>query len=244
MKRFGYILGILGFGMIAACSPQIEMQSIPVSSNPMGANVYADGNLTCQTPCKVDLAKTSEHIITIKKKGFKQFDIIINRKYQQEKVLLNAVSRGVGTSDSAYGGSTAWGIMNGISSIDSQESTGDAYVLTPSAVSVKLETENSAAQDSLEHKSSSKDDNRVQTAEPSQMETKTLLKDAVEATAIGVAPTIKGGVTGKSGSTHENFNSDGSYTKTSTKTSVKAGVKINPAEAVEALDSLLEGDSK
>lgn len=240
MRRLKCVLGGLCLSVFASCSPVIETQNIPVSSNPMGANVYADGNYTCQTPCKVILAKNSEHIITIKKNGFKQIDVIVKRQYQQEKVLMNAVSSGLGTSDTAYGGSTAWGIVNGLSSIDSQESTGAAYVLTPSAISASLVAEGASTKDAVK----SDKNLMLETATPAQMNSGAIIKDAVKATAVGITPKIHGGVTAKDSSTHEGYSSDGSFTTSTTKTTVKAGVNVNPAEALEELGNLVIEESK
>lgn len=327
---------ILVVGLTSSCAPQIKMQSIPVSSNPMGATVFADGKTVCQAPCTVDLACNADHIITLTKDQFRQQDIIIKRVYQQQKVLMNAVSSGMSSSSMAIGDKTAWGIANGVNSIDSQEQTGDAYILSPSAVAVTLipmtpqarmdqtgslaphiqsltdtdraqisyvlETLKSGSQFSwtndqtgiqyliitnrvlsgysvptrsfslkmtsmghsatYEGKADRSEDGKwniigdgaslvngtsadsgVNTAQPAQMNSDTFFEDAAKAAAIGAAPTIKGGVTGKSGSSSESF--DGStYNKSSSETKVKASVKVNPAEAVEVLDTLLEGTKK
>ncbi|WP_319760709.1 PEGA domain-containing protein [Maridesulfovibrio sp.] len=138
-KRF--IAIFCGLIATAGCTPAIQTQSIPVSTNPMGATVFADGKVSCTSPCTVELPRNADHIITIKKDQFRQQDVIIKRVYQQEKVMMRAVSQGMQSSSYAIGGGTektAWGMMQGVNSIDSQEQTGDAYVLAPSAVSVKL----------------------------------------------------------------------------------------------------------
>ena len=132
---------VCGLVLIAGCAPVIKTQSIPVSTNPMGATVYADGKIMCSSPCSVELARNAEHIITLKKEQYRQYDVIVKRVYQQEKVMLKAVSQGIQSSSYSVGSGTdkaAWGMMQGVNSIDSQEQTGDAYVLSPSAVSVRL----------------------------------------------------------------------------------------------------------
>ncbi len=326
---------ILVAGVASGCAPQIKMQSIPVSSNPMGATVFVDGKNVCQAPCTVDLACNADHIITLTKDQFRQQDIIIKRVYQQQKVLMNAVSSGMSSSSMAMGDKTAWGIARGVDSIDSQEQTGEAYVLSPSAVTVTLipmtpqarmdqtgslspniqsltdtdraqisyvlETLKSGSQfswtndqtgiqylitthgiisgydvptrafslnmTSMGHSSiyegkasranagkwnivgegtpdsMGSSSSNVETAQPAQMNSDSFIEDAAKAAAIGAAPRIKGGVTGKSGSSSESFNGS-TYTKKSSETKVKASVNVNPAEAVDVLDTLLEGAKK
>lgn len=328
-----FFAAIVGLAFAAGCTPAIKMQSIPVSTNPMGATVYADGKVSCTAPCTVDLPRNADHILTIKKDQFRQQDVIIKRVYQQEKVMMRAVSQGMQSSSMSVGSGgdkTAWGVMQGVNSMDSQEQTGDAYVLSPSAVSVRLvpltpqanyEVTGSTAPDiqsltdtdraqisyileSMKsgtsfnwtnaqtgikyivkvgetlsgynaptrafvlkmtvHGESSTYDAKasrigngkwqilgngastsmltgetpyIETATPAKMDSNAFLKDAVKAGAMA-APTVHGGVTGKSGSSSESWNGN-TYTKKSSQTKVKAGVSVNPAQAVEALDSLL-----
>ncbi len=330
-KRF--LVAVMGLALAAGCTPAVKTQSIPVSTNPMGATVYADGKVACTSPCVVDLPRNADHIITIKKDQFRQQDIIIKRVYQQEKVMMKAVSQGMQSSSMAIGSGgdkTAWGVMQGVNSIDSQEDSGDAYVLAPSAVSVRLMpltpqanyeisgstapspmnlTDTDRAQISyiletmktgttfnwnndqtgikyvvkagevlsgyneptrafiLKMTTDGQTSNydakasrvgngkwqilgngastsmltgetpNIETASPSQMNSDNFLKDAVKAGAMA-APTIHGGVTGKSGASSEGWNGN-TYTKKSSSTKVKAGVSVNPAQAVEALDELL-----
>ena len=263
------------------------------------------------------------------KDQFQQRDVVIKRVYQQEKVMMNAVSQGMQSSSMAFRDKAAWGVMQGVNSIDSQEQTGDAYVLSPSAVSVRLiplsgradslagsvspdirsltDSDRSEISYILENMKSGArfnwtnahtkikyvvragnslpgydkptrsfllkitangestnydakasrvadgkwqilgngastsmitgEDSNIDAAAPAKMDSENFLKDAVEAGAMAV-PTVHGGVTGKSGSSSESFN-DGTYTKKSSETKVKAGVSVNPEKAAEALDMLL-----
>ena len=323
-------------GFISGCAPQIAMQSVPVSSNPMGATVLADGKDACIAPCTVSLARNADHILTFKKDQYRQQDVIIKRVYQQEKVLMKAVSSGMNTSSMMMGDKTAWGVSSGVNSIDSQEQTGEAYVLSPSAVAVTLvpmtpqarldltgvfapdiqsitdtdrkqisyvlETLQSGSQfswtnsqtgiqyfmkahgtipgyaaptrafslkmTSMGHSSMydakasrtgggswdilgngastsmvTSSPSEAQTAQPAQMNSDTFLKDAAKAAAIGAAPTIHGGVTGKSGSSSESVNGN-TWTKKSSETKVKGSVSVNPVQAIDALDTLLGSGSK
>ncbi|WP_432736017.1 PEGA domain-containing protein [Maridesulfovibrio sp. FT414] len=331
--KIRFVAALLGLAVAAGCAPVIKTQSIPVSTNPMGATVYADGKVSCTSPCTVELACNADHIITVTKDDFRQQDIIIKRIYQQQKVMMKAVSRGMQSSSMAVGSGgdkTAWGIMQGVNSMDSQEQTGDAYVLSPSAVSVQLvpktpqanaQISGSTAPDIMNLTDTDRaqisyilesmktgttfnwdnsqtgikyvvtvgqvlsgysdptrafllkmtsggqtssydarasrvgngkwqilgngastsmltgDTSNVETATPVQMNQDDFLKDALKAGAMA-APTVHGGVTGKSGSSSESWNGN-TYSKKSTSTKVKAGVSVNPAQAVEVLDTLL-----
>ncbi|CCO24260.1 PEGA domain-containing protein [Maridesulfovibrio hydrothermalis] len=330
--KIRFLAAVLGLAFAAGCAPVVKMQSVPVSTNPMGATVYVDGKVACTAPCTVDLPRNADHILTLKKDQFRQQDVIIKRIYQQEKVMMNAFSRGMQSSSMAVGDKTAWGITQGVNSIDAQEQTGDAYVLSPSAVSVRLipltpqanyemtgsttpdiqsltQTDRNQISYILENlKSGSRfnwtnnqtgikyvvkagnvlsgynaptraftlimtsggqsstydakasragngkweilgngastsmltdDRSNVDAATPSKMDSTTFLKDAATAGALTV-PTIHGGVTGKSGSSSESW-SGGSYTKKSSETKVKGSVSVNPAQALQALDSLVNG---
>ncbi len=331
--KIKFLAAMFGLVLAAGCTPSVKMQSIPVSTNPMGATVYADGKVACNAPCTVELARNADHILTIKKDEFRQQDVIVKRIYQQEKVMMRAVSQGMQSSSMSVGSGgdkTAWGVMQGVNSMDSQEQTGDAYILSPSAVSVRLvpltpqanfdltgstapdiqsltDTDRSQISYILESmksgtqfnwtnsqtgikyvikvgktlsgydrptrafilkmtahgESSTYDakasregkgswqilgngastsmltggDSNVETATPSQMNSDSFVKDAVKAGAVA-APNVHGGVTGKTGSSSESWDGN-TYTKKSSQTKVKAGVSVNPAQAVEALDTLL-----
>ncbi|WP_147821611.1 PEGA domain-containing protein [Salidesulfovibrio onnuriiensis] len=123
-------------GLMAGCQAQVFTQAVPVSSNPMGADLYVDGKMVGQTPTSVELERNRDHILTLKKEQYRQEDVIIKRKYQQEKVTMNAVSEGL--HDANFFKDDSMGVMSGVNSIQEQEQSGEAYVLTPSAVSVAL----------------------------------------------------------------------------------------------------------
>jgi len=122
--------------LLAACAPQIAMQTVPVSTDPGGVSVLVDGKPTCTAPCQVSLARNQDHILTLTRDGYRQQDVLIKRQYQTNKVLLNALNEGVRSGrfyNDAYMGS-----YGGVHSINAQEETGEAYVLSPSTVSLRL----------------------------------------------------------------------------------------------------------
>lgn len=127
---------LLCLGFLAACAPQIAMQTVPVSTDPGEVSVLVDGKPTCTAPCQVSLARNQDHILTLKKDGYRQQDVLIKRQYQTNKVLLNALNQGAQSADFFKNG---WmGANAGVMSMNSQEDTGEAYVLSPSTVSLRL----------------------------------------------------------------------------------------------------------
>ncbi len=134
-RPFISFLFFMTLGM-AGCQAQVYTQAIPVSSVPMGADLYVDGKMAGRTPTSVELERNRDHILTFKKEEYRQKDVIIKRKYQQEQVTMNAMSQGI--HDANFFKDDSMGIMSGVNSIQQQEQSGEAYVLTPSAVSVTL----------------------------------------------------------------------------------------------------------
>ncbi|MDP3428069.1 MAG: PEGA domain-containing protein [Humidesulfovibrio sp.] len=122
--------------LLAACAPQVAMQTVPVSTDPSGTSVLVDGKPTCTAPCQVSLARNQDHILTLTKDGYRQQDVLIKRQYQTNKVLLNALNQGTQSANFFKDG---WmGANAGVMSMNSQEETGEAYVLSPSTVSLRL----------------------------------------------------------------------------------------------------------
>lgn len=117
--------------MLAACGP--PKQKIPVSTDPIGATVYADGRKTCTTPCSVSLDKQGEHLITIVKDGYAQEEVVIQRRFKPDKALRDGVISGIlkGGDPKEVAGETA-------KEVDEQERSGEAYELTPSIITIKL----------------------------------------------------------------------------------------------------------
>jgi hypothetical protein len=127
-----FLIAIVGSG----CETPILRQDIPVSSNPMGAKIYADGRLFGQTPGNVSLERTRDHILTIVKENYRQEDLMIRRQYQSDRVLMKAVQSGVNSG--LFFKDTRMGVNSGFSSISRQEETGEAYILVPPAVMINL----------------------------------------------------------------------------------------------------------
>jgi len=245
MKKYARISLSLAIAALPLMGCGVATQNIPISSNPSGAQVFADGTQTCTTPCSVELEKTQAHILTLKKAGYQQADVQISQKYDTGGVTRDAVQSGM--SSSSMGSSVQGSIAGALITAEQDEASGNAYVLTPSSVVVTLTPEGGAAPAAAATQSRQA---TVKTTEPAT------IGSAIEEDPAGVgeevlkeaaiaAPTIG---TEKEVSHHSHtsthYNSDGSMTQKSSSSSVKVGVHVNPVEA--GLDALefLEGAEK
>ena len=99
-------------------------QQIPITSDPLAADIVVDGNLVGQTPTSVSLKRKNDHLLTIQKAG-----------YQPKAV---AVVRNVGGA--VWGNIIAGGLIGwGVDAV-----SGAQYNLVPVTVSVKLEPQGAA----------------------------------------------------------------------------------------------------
>ena len=117
--------------LLVACGP--PKQRIPVSTDPIGADVYADGKKTCTSPCSVNLDKQGDHLITIVKDGYEQEEIIVQRQFKPDRAIRDGVISGI-----IKGGDPKDVAEETAKEIDEQERSGEAYELTPSIVTIKL----------------------------------------------------------------------------------------------------------
>lgn len=116
---------------LAACG--VPKQKIPVSTDPIGAAVYADGAKVCTSPCSVRLDKQSDHLLTIVKDGYEQEEVILKRQFKPDKAIRDGVISGI------FKGGDPQGVAKETAKeVDEQERSGEAYVLTPSIITIRL----------------------------------------------------------------------------------------------------------
>lgn len=118
--------------LLAACGP--TKQRIPVSTNPLGATIYADGKKICTSPCSVSFDKKSDHLVTIVKEGYEQVDLKISRQFMPDEAIRDGIISGVlrGGDPKQVGTEVA-------KEVDEQERSGDAYELRPAIVTITLQ---------------------------------------------------------------------------------------------------------
>jgi hypothetical protein len=238
------VLFVLGFvvSMGFGCSTFVLTQTIPVSTNPIGAKIYANGQYVGQTPTSVSLERNRDHILTLIKEDYQQKDVTIRRVYQRERTLLKAVSAGVETG--RFFKDSGMGVSRGISSMSEQEASGEAYLLSPSSVAVSL-----APLDGTDLRSGSMkriDLRDTQQADASVAESDDRRGGAADLAIIGLGVAASQANVEKkwksSSSSSRTYTSpDGStqVTKTS-KQSTSVGVGVNPIGLVDVLGTLFK----
>jgi len=119
---------------LTLCACGVPRQTIPVSTDPLGAAVYADGGKACgSTPCSVSLDRRSDHLLTIVKDGYEQVDVVIRRRFKPDKAIRDGIVSGM-----ILGGNPRDVASQTAREVDEQERSGEAYELTPSIVTIKL----------------------------------------------------------------------------------------------------------
>lgn len=234
MKRFYPMLGVVAL-LAAGCSQPVLRQGIPVSTNPVGAKIYANGEFAGTTPLAVSLERDRNHILTLIKENYRQEDVVIQRSYQKEKVYLNAIASGINSG--LFFKDAGMGIGNSLGSMSAQETTGEAYVLVPPAVSIILTPVEAtgkatapAPAHAAEKVAGSSHDPGLDQAEMA----KGLAKIGAAAAFSQANPLNKEKEI--SSSTKSYLKPDG--TMVTTKTSSSAGVSVDPAGLLDALDVL------
>ncbi|HOD75352.1 MAG TPA: PEGA domain-containing protein, partial [Syntrophorhabdaceae bacterium] len=211
----------------------------PVSTNPMGARILADGKPAGQTPGTVSLERNKDHILTIVKENYQQVDVVINRQYQSNKVLMKAVQSGVNSG--LFFKNAGMGMNSGFNSISNQEATGEAYVLIPPSVAVTLIPKQGQAVRPPQGSPYPAAPSAAPPARPAantDIPTKDLVQAGVIAgAAVGASqakPIEKKWETSSSSRTYRE--PDGTVVTKKSSTSVSVGV--NPAGLIGALDTL------
>lgn len=117
--------------LLAACGP--PKQKIPVSTDPIGAVVYADGVKVGTSPVTVKFDKQQDHLITIVKDGYEQEEILVKRQFKPDKAIRDGIISGI-----ILGGDPKDVASETAKEVDEQERSGEAYELVPAIVTVKL----------------------------------------------------------------------------------------------------------
>lgn len=216
----------------------VHRQDIPVSTNPMGANIFADGTLVGRTPATVSLVRGKNHIITLVKENYRQEDVVISRRYQSNKVLLNAVQSGVNSG--LFFKNARMALNSGMGSISGQEQTGEAYVLAPATVRVTLvplDGSTAAASGTGGYTCDTSAADAQNQTDDQDISASEVLKAGIEAGAAGLSqakPLEKDWQTSSSSSSY--VQADG--TQVIKKSSTSVGVSVDPVGILKTLDTL------
>ncbi len=118
---------------------KIETQSVPITSNPVGATVYADGTRIGLTPCQATLSKDRDHMITVIKDGYAQEVIMVHRTLDQFKTLSKTFSESIDKPIDLE--NLQENVKRAQKSYERQEKSGESYTLSPSMIYVILRPE-------------------------------------------------------------------------------------------------------
>lgn len=214
----------------SGCVALVVKQDIPVSSNPMGASIYANGNLVGYTPTTVSLERNRDHIVTIVKTDYRQEDIPVVRQYLQNRVMMRAIQSGVNSG--LFFKDARMGINSGMQSISMLEQTGEAYVLVPSAITLNLIPLYNNGVDTKQHGYYHRDNNPSPQA-PGDISPSEAIRYGAGAGLSQVKPVEK---KWESSSTKTYVRPDGTRVTETSGSSVKVGV--NPVGLFDAIDQL------
>lgn len=225
------------------CSTTVLKQDVPVSTNPVGAKVFADGVFAGYSPTTVSLERTRDHVLTLTKDNYQQADVQIRRQYQQEKVMMNAIRSGMDTG--LFFKDARMGMNSGFSSISGQEKSGEAYILVPPTVVVTLyplygppPTNTPPASPGAQPQPYPQQS--YQGVPPAPVDQAALTRDLVKtgaAAALSEArPIEKKWETSSSSKTY----TKGDGTRVTEKSSTSVGASVNPAGLVNLLDTFFK----
>lgn len=228
--------------LASGCSSPVLKQDIPVSTNPMGARIYTNGQPVGTTPNTVSLERNRSHILTLVKENYRQEDVVIERRYQKEKVYLKAIQSGLNAG--LFFKNPSMGVGSSMNSLSSQEDTGEAYILSPSAVKVTLTPlggagrSDAAVPPAAEAEAVSADRPTGEAEVPMDRKefAREITKMGAGAALTQVKPIEKKVETSSSSKSY--VKPDG--TRVQEKSSTSVGVGFNPAGLVNVLDTLFK----
>ena len=225
-----FFVALFGFG----CETVVLKQEIPVTTNPMGAKVYVNGQPRGQTPSEISLERNRNHVITLVKDGYRQEDVVIQRQYQSNRVLMKAIHSGI--SAGTFFKDTGMGVTSGLSSMSRQEETGEAYLLVPPVVRVNLYPLSGYPADD---RAAGQRPAASLPPQEADLTPKDVLKAGIVAGSVAAAqskPIEKKWETSSSSRTYTR--SDG--TVVSEKSSTSVGVGVNPAGLLDLIDEVMK----
>jgi hypothetical protein len=121
-------------------SQKIAMQSVPVSSTPLGAEVHANGRYIGQTPLCIDLEKNRHHQITISKPGYVTENVTVMAEKDEKKIYARAFTEGLDSG--LLFKDPSFAISSAHNSMTTDEETGDCNNLEPACIALQLVPEN------------------------------------------------------------------------------------------------------
>ncbi|PKN34089.1 MAG: hypothetical protein CVU61_10005 [Deltaproteobacteria bacterium HGW-Deltaproteobacteria-19] len=241
--RLAVMIGLVAI-LVCGCSSPVLKQDIPVSTNPMGASIYANGQPVGITPGTVSLERNRSHILTLVKENYRQEDVVIERLYQKDKAYLKAIQSGIHSG--LFFKDAAMGVGSSMTSLSSQEETGEAYILYPSAVKVTLAPLGGVGRNDPVAPSAPSSPGAVSPDRPAgygeapRMAEKDFAREVIKMGAGAALTQVKPiGKKVEASSSSRSYVTPGG-TMVTEKSSTSVGVGINPAGLVDVLDVLFK----
>ncbi len=121
MSFFRIAVVLIYVSLTSACATIVKgtTQTIPVSSNPSGADVVVDGSVLGQTPVDLELKRKTNHLLTIQMDG-----------YQPQTIPITKNVGGAVFGNILAGGLIGWGV---------DATSGAQYNLSPKTIFMTLE---------------------------------------------------------------------------------------------------------
>jgi hypothetical protein len=112
----------------------IETQTVPVFSDPSGAEVTVDGISKGQTPVSLVLERNKDHMVVVAKEGYKPMAIPVSKNLNPQDLAVKSVLR---MTDSGLSNDA----RNPFEELKISETTGRGYQLQPQVINVTLQPE-------------------------------------------------------------------------------------------------------
>lgn len=110
----------------------VEMQTVPVFSEPSEAEVIVDGVSKGRTPISLVLEKNRDHMVVVTKDGYKPQAIPVTKKLNPQDLAVKSVLR---MTDAALSTDE----RNPFEELKVSETTGRGYQLQPQVITITLE---------------------------------------------------------------------------------------------------------
>ena len=129
-------LAVVGCRQAPPANPPlvIETQTVPVFSDPSGAEVTVDGISKGQTPVSLVLERNKDHMVVVAKEGYKPVAIAVSKNLNPQDLAVKSVLR---MTDSGLSNDA----RNPFEELKISEATGRGYQLQPQVVNVTLQPE-------------------------------------------------------------------------------------------------------
>lgn len=128
MKKIALVAAAMS---LSACGALFNggPQNVMVSSNPAGAEVWVDGTNRGITPATLQLSKDQNHTVTLRRSGYQEQTVTINRRLSSTYLILD--------------------ILGGLIPVIVDAATGSWYVLSTDNVNVNMDGSSTASSGQL-----------------------------------------------------------------------------------------------